>query len=92
MANILRMLVMTLREFTNLGIKHQSDGVFEIATIVAGRNDDKYFYVLYQLYSFYIERKYDIESGKLINIWGFESDCKTLDLYVNEIDLKCLVE
>jgi hypothetical protein len=81
---------MNLQEFTNLGFKHQSNGVFEVATIVSGRNDEKYFYVLYQLYSFYIERQYDIKTGALIDIWGFESDCKTLDLYINEIDLECL--
>jgi hypothetical protein len=81
---------MTLKEFTKLSITKQSDAVFETSVRISDLSDGKYMYVLFSLYSFYIERRYEIESGNLVYISAFESDCKRLDLYLNDIDISVL--
>lgn len=77
---------MTLKEFTLLDLDAQCDGVFETAVLIDHRTDGIYDYLLYQLYSFYVERKYIIGTNQLVDINAFEADCKVLDLYIQQIN------
>ena len=81
---------MTLSDFTKLNREKQSDAVFEFAVLVKERHDSEYSYKLYELYSFYIERKYDIKSSKLIGTMIFESDYEAINLYLTDIDISKL--
>jgi len=78
---------MNLEQFKKLTMEEQSDAIFEFASMVTERRDRNFRYLLYHLYSFYIERKYDISTGELIDLFGFESDDTILDLYIKDIDL-----
>ena len=83
---------MTLQEFLKLDIIEQSDAVFELAVNVDERWDGIFKYNLYQLNSFYIEKKYEISSGSMIGLSAFESSSSILDLYTNHISLKTLFD
>ena len=81
---------MTLSDFTKMNRDKQSYTILKFPVLVKERHDNQYFYKLYELYSFYIERRYDIKSGKLLGTMIFESDFEELDLYLTDIDLSKL--
>jgi hypothetical protein len=78
---------MNLDEFINLPVIEQSNSVYTEAVPVAVRRDKEFDYILYQLYSFYIERRYSRKEHKLLGIVAFDASCKMIDEYLYNIQL-----
>lgn len=78
---------MTLYEYRLLDELDQFVALGEYGVKVAERQDGTYRYVLYQLFSFYIERKY---KGEVVEkVRAFCSD-NQLHPYIDNIDLSGL--
>jgi hypothetical protein len=73
---------MTLYEFQELPRRKQIETLWDFGIEVDERESHPYLYVLYNLYSFYVELKYLGES--LITIYAF-NHTDPLDPYLNNI-------
>ena len=78
---------MDLDNFMKLNVGKQFHEVNKHSVKVGARTKGNYVYILYQLHSFYIERKYNFFNSQLLEINAFESDCEILNLYTDDIDL-----
>ena len=81
---------MNFEKFVNLSPEEQSESVFAEAVEVATHQDNDYDYVLYQLHSFYVERKYSRLTQKLLYVVAFDTSSKLLDVYLKNVRLSTL--
>lgn len=81
---------MNFEKFVNLSPEEQSESVFVEAIEVATHQDNDYDYILYQLHSFYVERKYSRLTQNLVYIVAFDTSSKLLDVYLKSVKLTAL--
>jgi len=81
---------MNFEKFVNLTPEEQSESVFVESVEVATYQDNDYDYVLYQLHSFYVEKKYSRITQKLLYVVAFDCSSKLLDVYLKRVKLTAL--
>ncbi|MDO9374556.1 MAG: hypothetical protein Q7T76_09065 [Ferruginibacter sp.] len=80
---------MTHYDFLALSESEKHDALLNHGVKVAKRHDEKHNYLLYQMFSFYVEGKIEIATGKAGDIRSFTST-EPLKHYINSIDLSGL--
>ncbi len=83
-------LDMTINEFNLLDSDHQVSEVWRHGNVVASRIEGHYKYLLLQIYSFYVELRYDTR----INSLDFETysvSSERIDNYLENINVEYLL-
>lgn len=77
---------MTLYEYRLLSETEQYNVLWGNGVHISERHDGRFGYVLYQVFSFYVELKYDGEINKIADRKVFSTD-RHLEPYLNKIDI-----
>ena len=77
---------MTLLEFESLEINDQYSAVWEYGVHVGERFDGVHKLILYQIFSFYVEIYYSVDSNRITTLGSF-SNVKCLDAYLPSINI-----
>lgn len=80
---------MTLYEYNGLDELEQSQALWEHGTHISERDDEKFRYVLYSLFSFYVELKYNRELNVINGSRSFRNTDQ-LEAYFPNIDISSL--
>lgn len=81
---------MTLYQYKLLETNQQAEVLWNDGEFVADRMGDKYNYLLYQLYNFYVEVQYNTEKNSIEKIKSFSSTGEPLAPYLSEIQISLL--
>jgi hypothetical protein len=78
---------MDLEDFRSLDPADQNGLVRNFGIKVGEHIEGVNRYVLYNCFSFYIEKKFNMKYGVLVDIIAFDTTCLILDLYLSNITL-----
>jgi hypothetical protein len=77
---------MTQRQFNNLDELEQTQALNAHGVFIAQIQDEKYYYKLYQLHNFYVEKRYSIEHQIINGQYAYEYDEEMLKPYLDSIN------
>ena len=80
---------MTLYDYNRLSDTEQYDVLWQSGVHIGERDDEAFRYVLYQMFSFYVELKYDQRLNEICGKTTFCTD-RLLEPYLNKIDISQL--
>lgn len=78
---------MTTALFNTLHEHEQFKIVWQNAILISERIDQKYFYRLYQMGSFYVEEKWNKKFKKRVSFKPFDCSDESFDVYLDQVKI-----